>query len=137
MFKFISAYLPILLITLLLAMILLAPGWAGIVVSIALFISFAIAVFSVFQNQMRLYREKHKSRHKLVLNVLLEIMGILLAMVLASLLGRYIAQLGIAQISNDLIKMVACILIGLLAGMGMGILVTQTWGKLVKTSAES
>ena len=137
MFRFIAAYLPILLIALLLAMIFLAPGWAGAIVSAALIISFAIAILPVVQKQMKLYREKHKSRHKLVLNVLLEIMGILLAMVLAGLLGRYIAQPGTAQISNDLTKMAAGIVIGLLAGMGMGILVTQTWGKLVKTSAES
>ena len=137
MFKFISVYLPILLIALLLAMIFLAPGWAGAIVSVALIISFVIAILPVVQKQMKLYRKNPVSRVRLGLGILFEIMGILLAMVLAGLLGRYFAQLGIAQISNDLIKMAAGIVIGLLAGMGIGILVTQTWGKLVKTSAES
>jgi len=130
--------LPILGIALLLALIAIffhSPTLAGAAVSIALFVSSAIAIFSAVQKQMQLFREKPTSRLKLVLNVLLEIMGILLAMVLAGLLGRYIAQLGTAQISNDLTKMVAGIMIGLLAGMGVGILVTRTWGKLVKTSA--
>ena len=140
MSKSIRSYLPILCIALLLALIaifFLAPTWAGTAVRIALIISSAIAIFSAVQKQMQLFREKPTSRFKLVLNILLEIMGILLAMVLAGLLGRYMVQLGTAQISNDLTKMVAGIVISLLAGMGMGILVTRTWGKLVKTSAES
>src|SRR5688572_4175566 len=138
MLKSIRSYLPILCIALLLALIaifFLAPTWVGTAVSIALFISSTIAIFSAVQKQMQLFREKPTSQFKLVLNVLLEIMGILLAMVLAGLLGRYIAQLGTAQISNDLTKLTAGIVIGLLAGMGIGILVTRTWGKLVKTSA--
>ena len=132
------SYLPILCIALLIALIAIfffSPTLAGTAVSIALIISSAIAIFSAVQKQMQLFREKPTSRLKLVLNVLLEIMGILIAMVLAGLLGRYIAQLGTAQISHDLTKMVAGIVIGLLAGMGIGILVTRTWGKLVKASA--
>ena len=132
------SYLPILCIALLLALIaifFLVPAWAGTAVSIALIISSATAIFSAVQKQMQLFREKPTGRFRLVLNVLLEIMGILLAMALAGLLGRYIAQLGTAQISNDLTKMVAGIVIGLLAGMGMGIVVTRTWGKLVRTAA--
>jgi hypothetical protein len=135
MFKFISAYLPILLIALLLAMIFLAPGWAGAIVSVALILSFAIAILPVVQKQMKLYQKNPASRVRLGLNVLLEIMGILLAMVLAGLLGKYIAQISTAQISNGLTKLIAGIAISLLAGMGMGILVKRTWEKLVKTSA--
>ena len=134
------SYLPILSIALLLALIaifFLVPAWAGTALSIALITSSAIAIFSAVQKQIQLFREKPTGRFRLVLNVLLEIMGILLAMVLAGLLGRYIAQLGTAQISSHLTKMVAGIMISLLAGMGMGILVTRTWGKLVKTFAES
>ena len=128
----ILVYLPILLIAL-----LLAPGWAGAIISIALFISFAIAIFFVVQKQMKLYQEKPTSRVKLARNVLFEIMGVLLAMVLAGLLGRYIAQIGTAQVSNDLTKLIAGFLIALLAGMGVGILVKHTWERLVKTSLES
>ena len=134
------SYLPMLCIALLLALIaifFLVPAWAGTALSIALITSSAIAIFSAVQKQIQLFREKPTGRFKLVLNVLLEIMGILLAMVLAGLLSRYIAQLGTAQISNHLTKMVAGIMISLLAGMGMVILVTRTWGKLVKTSAKS
>jgi uncharacterized protein YacL len=128
----ILAYLPILLIAL-----LFAPGWAGAITSIVLFISFAIAIFILVQKQTKLYREEPTSQVKLARNVLFEVMGVLLAMVLAGLLGRYIAQTGTAQISNDLTKLIAGIVIALLAGMGVGFLVKRTWGRLVKTSSES
>jgi len=125
----ILAYLPILLIAL-----LFAPGWAGAITSIVLFISFAIAIFFVVQKQTKLYRERPMSRVKLARNVLFESMGILLAMILAGLLGRIIAQTGTAQISNDLTKLIAGIVISLLAGMGVGFLVKRMWERLVKTS---
>jgi len=140
MSKSIPSYLSILCIALLLALIaifFLAPPWAATAVRIALIISSAIAIFSAVQKQIQLFREKPTGLVKLVLNVLLEIMGILLAMVLAGLLGRYIVQLGTAQISNALTKMVAGIVISLLAGMAIGTLVTRTWGRLIKTSSES
>ena len=128
----ILAYLPILLIAL-----LFAPGWASAITSIVLFISFAIAIFFVVQKQRKLYQEKRTSRVKLARNVLFESTGILLAMVLAGLLGRTIAQIGTTQISNDLTKLMAGIVIALLAGMGVGFLVKRTWGRLIKTSPES
>ena len=128
----ILAYLSILVIA-----VLLAPAWAGTIISIVLFISFALAIFFVVQKQMKLYREKHTSRLKLVRNILFESMGVLLVMLLAGLLGRAIAQIGTAQISNDLTKLIAGIVIALLAGMGVGFLVKRTWERLVKTSPES
>ena len=64
-------------------------------------------------------------------------MGILIAMVLAGMVGKYIAQISTAQISSELTKLIAGIVISLLAGMSIGILVNRTWGEFVKTSAES
>ena len=128
----IIAYLSILLIAL-----LVVPGWAGALTSIVLFISFSIAIYSVVQKQIRLFREKSTSRVKLAWNVLFEIMGVLLAMVLAGLLGRTIAQIGTAQINNELTKLIAGIVMALLAGMAIGTLVTRTWGRLIKTSPAS
>ena len=128
----ITAFLSILLIA-----SLVVPGWAGALTSIVLFISFAIAIYSVVQKQIKLYREKPTSRVKLAWNVLFEIMGVLLAMVLAGLLGRTIAQIGTAQINNELTKLIAGVVMALLAGMGIGTLVTRTWGRLMKTSPAS
>ena len=128
----IIAYLSILLIA-----SLVVPGWAGALTNIVLFISFSIAIYSVVQKQIKLFREKSTSRVKLAWNVLFEIMGVLLAMVLAGLLGRTIAQIGTAQINNELTKLIAGIVMALLAGMAIGTLVTRTWGRLIKTSPAS
>ena len=128
----IIAYLSILLIA-----SLVLPGWVSVLTSIVLFISFAIAIYSVVQKQIKLYREKPTSRVKLAWNVLFEIMGVLLAMGLAGLLGRTIAQIGTAQINNEGTKLIAGIVIALLAGMAIGTFVTRTWGRLIKTSSAS
>jgi len=71
-------------------------------------------------------------RSMFVLNIFLEILGILLAMTLAGLFGRHIAQIATEQINNDLTKLIAGIVIGLLAGMGVGILMKRAWGRLLK-----
>ncbi|MDQ3007524.1 MAG: hypothetical protein M3R47_19330 [Chloroflexota bacterium] len=129
--------LPVVLLLALIAIFFLAPGWAGAAAGIALIISFAISTFLVVHKQMTLYKEKPTSRARLARNILFEITGVLLAILLAGLLGRYIAQIGTAQISHDLTRLIAGIVIGLLTGMGVGFLVKRTWGRLVKTSPAS
>ena len=113
-----------------------APGWAGVIAGIIFFLSLAMAIFFAMQKQTKLYREKQISRTNLARNFLYEIIGILLAIACAGLLGRYIVEIATDQISNGSIKLLAGIIIGLLAGIGVGILVTRAWGKLIKTAAE-
>jgi len=72
-----------------------------------------------------------------VRNVLIEITGFLLALILAGLLGQYVARVATQAISNDLIKLVAGIATGLLVGIGVGTLLHRTWGRFMKTSAEN
>ena len=64
-------------------------------------------------------------------------LGLRFAMVLAGLLGRYIAQIATQHISNDLIKLAAGIVTGLLVGIGVGVLMQRIGGRFVKTSAEN
>ena len=63
-------------------------------------------------------------------------LGLLLAMVLAGLLGCYIAQIMTQQIGNDLIKLAAGIATGLLVGIGVGVLMQRISGRFMKTAAE-
>jgi uncharacterized membrane protein required for colicin V production len=72
-----------------------------------------------------------------VRNVLIETAGLLLAMVLAGLLGRYIAQIATQQISNDQIRIAAGIATGLLVGIGVGVLMQRMSGLFMKTSTEN
>jgi len=53
-------------------------------------------------------------------------------MTLAGLLGRSVAAMATQQMGNGLFKVIAGILVGLLAGIGVGFVVKQTWGRLVK-----
>ncbi|HXQ37343.1 MAG TPA: hypothetical protein VN843_25260 [Anaerolineales bacterium] len=115
-----------------LAVALFAPGWVGLTAGILIFLIVAMALFGVVQKQTKLYREKRINRITLVRNVLYEVMGILLAMIVAFVIGRYITEIATEQIGNGLIRFIAAIVISLLAGMSVGFLVKQTWSRLAK-----
>lgn len=93
---------------------------------------FVVTVMLVFFKWMHNYREGKITRVIFVRNIFFEIIGILLAMTLAGLLGKYIAQKATAQIANELAKLIAGIIVGLLAGMSMGILMKRTCDQLLK-----
>ena len=114
----------------LLAVSFFAPGWGGVVVGAVFFLILSMAIFSAVRNQAKLYREKRISRTKMIQTILYEITGILLAVILAALLGRYIVEIATEQIGDGLAKLIVGMVIGLLAGMGVGFLVKQTWGRL-------
>ena len=121
--------LVIVLILALLATMFFAPGWAGVVAGIIFLLNLTLGIFSIVQNQMKLFREKQISRKVLALNVLYEIVFILLAIILAGLLGRTIAEIATKQINNDLTKLITGIIIGLLAGVSVGVLMKRIWGR--------
>ena len=106
-----------------------------IIVMIGLVFSGARAFASMIAKHREAYLQGKTSRVVFIHNVLFEIMGILVAMMLAGLLGRYIAEIVTQQISNDLIKFTAGIATGLLVGIGVGIVMQHIWGRLIKTSA--
>lgn len=94
--------------------------------------SLATAILTVFKKNRKAYLQGKITRGVFARNILVEILGVLLAMTLAGLLGRYLAQLAIAKITNELIKLIASIVIGSLAGMGVGFAMKRTWGQLLK-----
>src|SRR3990170_970855 len=102
-----------------------------------------LLLFSVaraFASVIAKHREAHlRGRITSVIfvrNVLIETAGLLLAMVLAGLLGRFIAQIATQHISNDLIKLAAGIATGLLVGIGVGVLMQRLSGRVMKTLTE-
>ncbi|MCC6298748.1 MAG: hypothetical protein IT314_05590 [Anaerolineales bacterium] len=100
----------------------------------ALAVSLASATVSIFKRHKVSHSQGKITRGDFVRNVSVEILGILLAMALAGLLGRYLAQIAMEQIHEVSIKFIVGIMIGLLAGMGVGVLVKRTWIQLVKIS---
>jgi len=63
-------------------------------------------------------------------------LGLLLAMVLAGLLSRFIAQIATQQIGNDQIRIAAGMATGLLVGIGVGVLMQRISGRFMKTATE-
>jgi hypothetical protein len=107
------------------------PGWAGLLTSIVFIFSIVMVILFVVYRQREYQKSRVINRALFVRNVFIEIAGILLAMILACLLGRYIAQIATEQISDDLIKQIAGITIGLLTGIVVGIIVKRAWEGLV------
>jgi len=120
--------IPAMVITfVLLATSLFVPGWAGVVAGVILFLILTVAILSVVQNQMKMYREKRISRSQMARNVLYDVVGILLAMLFASMIGRFATEIATQQIGQTLPGFAAGIVVSLLAGMSVGFLVKRTW----------
>lgn len=94
-----------------------------------LLVSLGAAILFIIKKQREAYLEVKITRTIFVRNISLEILGVLLAMIFAGLLGRTIAQVVTAQITIELARIVVGIMIGLLAGIAIGILVKKTWGR--------
>lgn len=130
------------IISLLLFLSLLICVWlfpsSGLILTILfLLCGFVLASLPIVEKHRQAYLQGQISRGVYVRNIFFDAAGILLALILAGLLGRYIAEIATRQISNDLTKLIAGIMIGLLIGIAVGIFVKQAWGRLVKTSSEN
>ena len=123
----------IILVTALFAAYFFGAGWAGVIVAALFCLTLVWAIFAVLREQRKQYRESRISRTQMIRSVLFQIVGILLAVALASLLGRWVAEFATQQMSNGLIKFIAGMITSLLAGMGVGFLVKQTWSRLAKS----
>lgn len=130
------------LISILLIPILFISGWlfpsAGMLLLI-LSLSFGLFINSlmIVKKHKEVYSQGGISRIVFIRNVSLEILGILLAMILASLLGRYVAEVATRQIDNGLIKFIASVLIALLVGVAVGMLLKRTWNGLQRVTTRS
>jgi len=123
--------LSIVLIFALFAVFFFAPNWASVMAVTAFFLSLTVAIFSVVDKQMEHYQDGPTDRIMLMRKIFFEIMGVMLAIILAGLCGPYIAKITTGQINNDLTRLFAAILISLLAGMGIGVLVKWVWARFV------
>jgi len=129
--KYSTPILFFLLVTLLI-LAWLFPS-AGLILGIIfLLFSFFIASSAVLEKHREAYRQGKIRRSIFIRNVILEMTSILLAMLLAGLLGRYMAGIATRQIDNDLTRVIAGIMVGLLMGMGVGTFVRKTWGRFAK-----
>jgi uncharacterized protein YacL len=140
MLSFLRKYaliISVLLLLTLLVLVWLFPS-SGLIPGIFLILlSFALAGLTIFEKHRQAYLEGKISRAVCTRYILFDVTGILLALVIAGLLGRYIAEMATEQISNDLAKLAAGIIVGLLIGLVVGILIKQLWGRFVKALPEN
>src|SRR5215208_2110711 len=129
---FFRKYLTIILISLLI--VVLALAWmfpsAGSILGIAfLLFSFAISGVMILGKHKEIYRNGQITRRVFIRNAALEITSIWLAMILAALLGRTIAEIATRNIIDALLKFFTGITIGLLVGIIVGIFASRTWSR--------
>ncbi len=128
------------LILFLLILALLLSAWLfpsvtpALSVALLLF-SLGFAVFVLLKKHRTAYLQGRITRRVFVRNMLLDILGILLAVALAVLLAHYIAGIIAKPIRSDTPRLLAVTLIGLLAGIGVGMFVNRIWGRLTKISS--
>jgi F0F1-type ATP synthase assembly protein I len=94
-----------------------------------LLLGFIMAGTRIVKRNRNAYHNGTNTRSIFLRNTTLEIFGILLAVVFAGLLGRYLAQAATVQIAHDLTRMMMGILIGILVGAGVGLLVHRVFQK--------
>jgi hypothetical protein len=133
MITFLKKHISLISALIFLATLWLFPAVIRPVFVTVLAINIASAFTAIFKSHRMAYLQGKITVGNFVRKVAFGILGILLAMTLAGLLGRIIAQVATEQISNDFTELIAGVVIGLLAGMGMGVLVKRTWGKFVRS----
>lgn len=97
-------------------------------------LSFIIAGLAVLEKHKNAYRKGEITRRVFIRNAVVEISGGFVVMLLAGLLGRNAAEIATQQIGNEIVRLVAGIMVGLLVGLGVGRLAQKTLRRLVEVS---
>jgi heme/copper-type cytochrome/quinol oxidase subunit 4 len=108
-----------------------ANAMAGIMVVLGL----SIVTYFVVQKHVHLHRQEQAPKTKTVKNILFELTGILLAMLVAGVLGKIAVETVTREIGDEMIKLIVGILIGMLTGLGVGLFVRWACGRFVEIVA--
>ena len=128
------------IIAVLLIITLLATVWikatAGIVLTL-IFLLFVLSAtsYTIIQKNRKACQQGFISRSTSIKNTCLEISAVLLAMILAALVGRYLADMITGGINSTPVKLITGIGLGLLAGWVVGLFVRHTSGHFIKSSS--
>lgn len=126
------------LIASLLVLAVFLTAWRHLAAGVALgliFLLFGLAAtgYAMVKTYRSAYLRGEISLPLSIRNACLEIAGILLAMLLAALPGRSLAQAAAGFMENERMEMIAGIGIGLLVGILAGLLVQRGTRRLLKT----
>ena len=101
------------------------------------FFSFLVASAAILVRHYDAYRNGKITRGVFVLNAALEIGGTFTIMLVAGLLGRYLAEVATQSIGDDLLRVIAALVIAMAVGIGVGLLAKKTLRRLVEVPHES
>ncbi len=124
----------ILLLFILLAVIFFMPSVAAALSIAALILSFVMAILFIVRRQLQAYRAKNVSRAGMFRNIVVEIIGLLLTIMLAALIVRSVAET--MNLSSGWTAIAIAIALSILIGMVIGWLVKVTWGRLAAVKGE-
>ena len=132
-----SKHVISLIISLLLLMALFLTAW--LYPSIGIPLGIIILLFGLAASTYMIIKKNREAclqgkilRSAAVRNSVLEITGILLAMLLAGRIGRPLAELVTGQIGHEIIRLIAGLITGLLAGAVIGTLVKGVSNRMVR-----
>lgn len=131
---FLKKYFLLISILFLILLVLCAwkfPSAAPVVGVVFLCFSLGMAISSSVVKHRTAYQGGQLTRFTFLWNVLLDVFGILLAMIIAALLAQYVSDLFVKQFAGGLLRVAMAILVGLLAGISVGLLVNRVWARLV------
>jgi len=119
-----------------------ATVWArpvvGITLGLILFLFVLIATsYMIVKKYRAAYHSGNIPLYTSIRNICLEIAAILLAMMLAGLIGRYLSVMAVGEIANHPAKLIVGLGICLLAGWAVGLFVKRTCSRLVKIPSGS
>src|SRR5262245_7112534 len=125
------------IIAVLLIVMLFVTVWANPTAGLTLgliFFLFVLAAtsYTIVIKNREAYRLGKITLATSIRNICLEIAAIMLAMILAGLIGRFISGMALGGMTNNPVRLITGIGIGLLVGWTIGLLIKRTCGHLVK-----
>ncbi len=124
--------ISIFLLLVLLAALVFFPPAAGTLAIVILLLSVGMSIFLVVNRQIRAYCENKIDRAVLARNIFVEIVGILLAIVLALFFAQLAIRMIASLVGGGWLSIVIALLTAILVGMGVNWLIKVTWGRLAK-----
>ncbi len=121
-------FISILLVLVLVSALSFMPSNAGAFSIIMLVLSIGMATVFIVRRQLQAYHAGEINRAGLIRNIVVEIIGLLLTIMLAALIVRSVAET--MNPSSDWMGTIIAVALSILIGMVIGWLVKVTWGRL-------
>jgi len=108
------------------------PEIGGILGIIVLFLGFIVNLYGLVKKHREEYRQGKITRAVFWRKIIVETIGILIAMVLAVLVAKRVLTLVTHDIVNTITRFIASVLIAFMVGIGVGLVFKKFWDGVQK-----